>query len=427
MSLSQLQYKVLLTPLIAKNTYGDTIDITQDIDVSDFVTESGIGKIKNEIDNGDYEFGIFSFGDISLTLINYDGRFNDESSAGTIFKWRRDLAKVKVTFVNNQGTANIAFEGIINDAATRQDFNAGTVKVKVLSLSSIFRTTKISGGLITNGLLFSDAIKNILNITDIRAILNYDESKVSVGIDRAVDVGSIFDGKTVKEGLNNLLLASNSILYIDDTNTVNVSTRAENINSQIASYYGGNDLFGRENVLSIKNFNNGLHRMFNNIIINGQSSENNISINSYGIRQKSISLDFITNNQTAFIIADAIINEFSIPKVEMEITVRTQIANTISLLQLVLVNIGNLLRPANGDKFFPIYGVSKYGESKYPHTLANVPIRPIDIFKVIGIYKKPNAFTTTLKLRGTGKVLVFDEIMPVYGEAIYGLSKYQGI
>ena len=50
MDLSQLQYQVLITPLIAKNTYVDEIDVTEDIDISEFVSEKGIGKIKNKID-----------------------------------------------------------------------------------------------------------------------------------------------------------------------------------------------------------------------------------------------------------------------------------------------------------------------------------------------------------------------------------------
>ena len=98
MTQSRLQYKVLLTPLIAKNTYGETLDITADIDISEFLSEKGIGKIKSQVDNGDYDFGIFSFTDITLNVINYSGKFNDESSSYSIFSFRRDLAKIKVQF-----------------------------------------------------------------------------------------------------------------------------------------------------------------------------------------------------------------------------------------------------------------------------------------------------------------------------------------
>ena len=58
MAQSQLQYKVLITPLESRNVYGAEIDVTADLDVSEFVTEKGIGKIKNQIDNGDYDSGL---------------------------------------------------------------------------------------------------------------------------------------------------------------------------------------------------------------------------------------------------------------------------------------------------------------------------------------------------------------------------------
>jgi hypothetical protein len=425
---SLLQYKVLITPLIAKNVYGDTIDITEDVDISEFVSEKGIGKIKQQIDNGDYEFGIFSFSDISLKLINYDGRFNDENSSASIFSYRRDLAKVKVQFVNTTGTSTISFDGLLNDEASRQDHNKGTVKFKILSSSSIFKKTKVPAGVVTNGMTFSTAIKSILNITDITAVLTFDPTKISVGLDLTIDDGTKFDDKTVKAALNDLLLVSSSILYIDSSNTIIVSTRAEDTEAPLHNFYGGNDLFGRENILTLKKYNNGLHRMFNSLVINGTSTEDLISINRLGIRQKSLSFDFMTNSSKYLPIGNAILDDFRNLRAEMEIEVRSENVTNLKILDLVIVDMTAVSTPAEGEDYFPLYGISKYGEDKYPLVTSPIPIRNTDLFKVIGIFEDPKKFSTTLKLRATGRALQgSNDDLPVYGQAKYGQNEYQSI
>ena len=50
-------YSVLMTPLVSKDTYGETLNISKDINVEDFIKETGISQIKREVDNGDFDFG----------------------------------------------------------------------------------------------------------------------------------------------------------------------------------------------------------------------------------------------------------------------------------------------------------------------------------------------------------------------------------
>jgi len=423
---SQLQYQVLITPLISKNVYGETVDVTKDINVSDFVSEKGIGKIKNQIDNGDYEFGIFTYSDISLTLLNFDGRFNDEASSSSIFVYRRDLAKVMVNFINTAGEITLSFEGLINDEASRQDYNKGEVKFKVISQTSIFRKTKIPSGIITDGMTFSQAIKNILNITDILAVLNFDDSKVNVGLDLTIDKALEFDDRTAQDGLNDLLIVSSSVLYVDQSNTMVVSTREESTERPLHNFFGGYNAFGRENIISLKKFNNGLHRMFNSLIINGTSTEDLISINRLGIRQKALSFPFITDSKKFIRIGNAILDDFKNLRSEMEIEVRSENSVDIQLLDLVTIDLSSTYKPAEGRDFFPIYGISKYGDDQYPLSWNKLPIRKSDIFKVIGIFEDPKKFSTILKIRWTGKALLGTlETLPVYGEAKYGQIDYQ--
>ena len=128
-----LQYQVLITPLVDMDVYGDVIDVTKDIDLSDFIKSGGIGTIKRDVDNGDYDIGVFTYGSITLKALNIDGQFNDENDWRSIFKYSRDKAKVVVNFLDNQGNAPISFKGIINEDGTRQDFLKDEVKFKVLS------------------------------------------------------------------------------------------------------------------------------------------------------------------------------------------------------------------------------------------------------------------------------------------------------
>lgn len=405
MAQSALQYKILITPLEKRNVYGTEIDVTADIDISEFVTEKGIGKIKNQIDNDDYEFGIFTFSDITLNMVNYSGKFNDEFSSYSIFKFKRDLAKVKIQFINTAGSAVINFEGIINDEATRQDNVKGTVKFKVLSFSSIFRKIKVPAGVIINGVSFSSAIKTILNNPDITSLLTFDPGKITVGLDLAVDDGSKLDDRTVKNSINDLLLVSSSILFIDDTQTIIVTTRTDESEAVTHSYFAGNDVLGREDVLSIKNFNTGLHRLFNGIIVNGFLTEDSISANRNGVRQKSLTFDFITNSANFITIGNAILDDFRNPRFEMELKVRTEDSLTVKILDLVNISFTSVIMPAEDKTIFPLYGVSKYGEDNYPLVSNPLPIRNNELFRVIGIFEDPKNFTTVLKLRGTGTTI----------------------
>lgn len=405
MAQSRLQYKVLITPLESRNVYGDEIDVTADLDISEFVTEKGIGKIKNQIDNGDYEFGIFTFSDITLNMLNYSGKFNDEFSSYSIFKFKRDLAKVKIQFIKTDNSAVINFEGIINDEATRQDNTKGTVKFKVLSFSSIFKKVKVPAGVIANGVSFSSAIKTILNDPDITSLLTFDPSKITVGLDLTVDDGSKLENKTVQNSINDLLLVSSSILFIDDTQTMIVTTRTDESESVTHSFFAGNDVLGRENVLSIKNFNNGLHRLFNGIIVNGSLTEDPISANRNGVRQKSLTFDFITNSNNFITIGNAILDDFKNPRFEMELKVRTEDSLTVKILDLITIGFTSVIGPAEGKTVFPLYGVSKYGNDNYPLVNNPLPIRSNELFRVIGIFEDPKNFITVLKLRGTGTTL----------------------
>jgi hypothetical protein len=392
-------YKIFFTPLISEIVYGTTVDVTADIDLTDFV--KSLGTIKREIDNGDYDIGIFTFGDITLNAINFSRKFNDERDALSIFPFRRDRCRVEIIFYDDEGNSSTRFVGLINDDATRIDIDKDLVRLKVLSLDSIFRQVSVPAGAIVAGDLFSTAIKKILNIPEITSTMIYSPANISVSLDLQIDEGEVFSAVPAKEALDLLLLASNSILFVDNTDTIRVKPRVQSTN--IFYLYGPSDAFGRENILSIKNYNNGIQRAFNSIAVN----ENTVFTNSawveqYGFRQKSISLDFITTTSKEQAIAENIAEEFKVPKPEVEVTVKASDFQNIDLLDLVSIDLGYRNTPHPDDEGLPMYGRAQYGTEHYAISSGSFKIYPKEKWKVTGIEENPAKNIMLLRLRQAG-------------------------
>ena len=321
-------YRVLFTPLVGVNTYGSVVDVTQDIDLTDFI--KSFGKIKKEIDNGDYDIGIFTFSDITLDVINYDRRFNGPEDPQSIFKFTRDRCKVEIVFFDEDGNDSTRFKGLINDDATRVDFTRNTIRFRILSLDSIFRQVEVPQGSIVEGDLFSTAIKKILNVPEVTTTLTYDAANVNVGLDLQIDDGDVFSSTSARNSLEDLLLASNSIMFVDNNDTIFVKARRESVN--VFELFGHGDILGRENVLQIKDYNNGLHRAFSSALVNTNGlSTSDAWVAQYGFRQKTASFAFITTESKETLIADKIVEEFKVPKTELEIEVTTKSVENIEL------------------------------------------------------------------------------------------------
>ena len=360
-------------------------------------------------------------------MIKYWSACYDETYPNSIFKFKRDLAKVLINFIDTKNNTTIAFEGIINDEATRQDFVKLTVKFKILSFSSVFRRIKVPGNTVPDTTLFSQAIKNILNVTDVTALLNFDENNINVDLDLPVDEGSVFDNRTVQKALNDLLVASNSVLIVDQSGNIIVKPRPDLGTAITKTFFGGAEILGRENTIAVKKLNTGLHRVFNNIFLNGQLSEDIISVNDFGARQKALDFSFITDIAKATAIADRLLKQFKDRRTEAEITTATEGSNEVELTDLVVIDITPAIRPGSKDKYLPIYGVAKYNQNSYPITSANIPLRREEVFEVIGIFKDPKKFLTTFKIRSTGRTLKVlpGGPLPVYGQGIYDKTLYQ--
>ncbi len=416
-------YTILVTPLKTNTTYGTQVDI------SDFVIANNFKKIKQSIDSGSYDIGIYTYADLNLTLVNYDGRFNDETDSASMFYFTRDRAKVQVKYTNEAGSQTTIYDGLINDEATLQDFENDTVKIRVLSLDSIFRKVKVSGGLINDGSLFSDAIKALLNRPSITSILGYDATKISVGYDGSINDAVPFSEKDSREVLERLLNASGSVFYIDNSGDMVVKDRSvttfslvytdltddlgvvleddqgdalqsATFSGELLELFGAGDPFQRDNITKIKNYNNGLQRTFNTVTVNEQTATDSTFVNRYGIGLKTYNFDFITNSATATAIAEYYVGQFKVPKPELEVFVKTDVANGINILDPVSIDYRKRHKSYKGNKI-PLAGSSIAGSEKTPYIVGGIKITPNKTWKVIGIEYDTKTFLTALRLRQT--------------------------
>ena len=416
-----LKYQVFFTPIMNADdyVYGDEIDVT------DKVKYAGVGDIRRSIDSSDYDVGVFAFSDLELTAFNLNGFFN-ENDYRSIFPTIRDRCKVRVVFNdietvrNSEGTVlsestsqSVTFRGLINDEATRLDVTTETIRFKVLSRDSVLRTTQVSGGVVTAGTLFSEAIFSILNVPKITSVLSIDQADITVDLDLEVDDGEYFNDKTVKESLDKLLFASNSCMLINDAGEITVRSRVEDETTDVLNLYGKNDIHYRENIIDITAYNNGKQRLFTSFVVNDREFSNFIHQLSFGFRQKKVDLDFITNTDKIDTIAERLVNEWKTPKIEMNVKVPTQIARNIQLLDRVSVSYPYRVKPPTGT-FLPIVGITKIGEADQPlpYIFGAIEIPSRIKFKVIEITDNVENFTSILKLRQTGKEIgdgIFDE------------------
>jgi len=392
-----LDYQIELTPLIRTGTYGDITDI------SDYVEIAGVAGIRRELDQGDYDIGVFNYGSINITLNNYDGKFNDRHlDARSIFPWYRDRAKIDISFIDSDSGETISFRGLIADRSTRQNLSQQTITFTLLSLDSIFQQISILSGSIIDDVSFSEALRVMLNVPFITTILNFDPDNINLKLDLNIDDGSKFDNLLVKVGLDKLLLASNSVLYIDAFNNIIVQSRDVNDNPPYDFFH--NDQYKRDNIHAVMNLNSGLHRMFNSVLVNGIESKDQNSIDEFAVRQKPITLDFITDNTKSLLIAQSILSEFAIPKLEMEIVISTEIAKDILLLDRVTVSYKSVLQPSVAQPI-PLYETDEYGGAYYPVEIGDIQLDSRIIYKIIGFFENTANFKVTLKLRDTGIIL----------------------
>jgi hypothetical protein len=418
------QYRVYVTLKTDVHTYGDEIEIT------DYVTFDGIGLIRSQIDAQDYNVGVFNYDDLEMKVHNVNGLFNEETDLRSLFKFTRDQAKIRIVFSNDNGDY-IVFRGLINEEATKLDTQKELITFKVLSRDSVIRNVQVAAGLVSDGMTAKNAILAIMNQSAIGAVLTTISANVNPDLDFHIDDGSKFDSISCKDAINNLLVASNSIMLIDDLGNVTIKDRTEDTTRDIVNLFGPYDIYRRQNTIKMTDYNTGKQRMYNSFRVNDQFASNAGFAIQFGFRQYEVDLNFVTSDNTAAEIAANLLDEFKYPKLETQVMIPISVAPGIKLLDRVSLNWPLLVKPWPGT-FFPVIGITKIGDDMepLPIRLGSIDVQPTVAWKVILIEENPKDFTKNLKLRQIGKNIsdgYFNiEGSALVGFAIIGIAKIRG-
>lgn len=400
-------WRVYIKPFDDAGNYGTYTEVT------DYVNRETFSSITEKLDNSEYNVGIFRFSNLSLSVNNFEGKFSDVGGSATIFRYRRAGSMVKVTYQqDNPAICGIAiwddavvseeikiYEGLLVDETATTNVVAQKLSFKVLGLESVISEAIVPYSSISNGDLLSAVIYTCLNQASITKVLTVDAGNITCGTDVTIDDKTSLETKTVKEAFDELMLLSNSVLYIKDA-TIYVAPRAAGVTVE-KTFYGQSAVDGLEDILNISDIKTGLNKTFNYLTWSDSttvsSDTDSIALNGY--KKQEISSEIITNAGKQTTVLDGIKGEFKDPKREFKLKVVLN-EETLALEFLNRVAIDYPAIAIAGEFDVPTYGFAVYGVSGYPISYFNFTFDPTDDnWKIMGRTIDMNNFTIEFDLR----------------------------
>ncbi len=359
---------------------------------------SAISSISNTVDNSDFVVGLFSYSYTRIKLLNRSGIFNQNDSTGK-FPNGRDGSKVTI-FLRDQGEEKPVFIGEISEDATKENILNETIEITVLSPDSVLRRHNVPAGILSGNLSFKDAIIALLDRPPINLSVKIRERFIEMDYNGIIDNEESFSGKSIQESIGEILVAGNSFLFVDFNNFVRVLSRTK-FRERKRRFYGPYDKLGRSpGILSVKNYNNGLQRTINQVEINGEYYGDQDFINTYSLRSKSISFDFITRPDRQAIVATNLIRKYRVPKQEMTIMVPLKDAYDLEISDLLSVHYPRKRVGINENS--GKFGIDMFGFAKFAGNVGAFYINSNVNWIIYGKKDNPSNFTTELKLREYG-------------------------
>lgn len=386
------RFKVYVKPFKEDGTYEtEWLDVTEDVELQ------GVTAMKQSLDNNEYDIGIFKNSGVTLTLTNIAGKYSDVGEPGTIFNFRRSNSLIKITWqvmsydlicgffeAGNVALSEevVAFEGLLDDTALKQEAEDQNLKFKVLGKESILGEVLVPFSSIANGDTFEELLFTLLNQTAITSVLTVSALNIDCDTNVAVDAVASLENKTVREAINLILLYSNSVLYVVD-DVVHVSPRDATADL-IKTFYGQGAIYGIENILDLSDYRKGLNRVFNLVTWKDTalSSSDVTSLEDYGVRKKEIDTPLITDTTKRQTILDAIKVEFRNPK--REVILRAPIDyETIALnvLDKIAIDYPNIAINDTAD--IPLWDLALWDSARYPFEVLPIAIEASARFKIL--------------------------------------------
>lgn len=400
-------YRVYINPFDDDGNYTGFVDVTK------YVNMTSVSEITQDIDSSEYQLGVFRYPNLQLRLNNQSGKFSDVEVVQSIFRFRRADSQVKVTYsVQEEGPyCGVAvcgecflseeitlYTGLINDESFSTSVKNQDVTVRVLGFESVFTRNVVPFSSLSNGMLVSEAIYEILNQTGITKLLTVDVVNINPDLDQAIDSVAPFATMTVKEALDKLLVTSNSVLYIRDQ-FVYVSNRDATVDIK-KTFYGQASIDGAEEIVDIKELKNGVAKVFNFLTWSNTSlsSTDPDSVTRYGVRKLELDYEFFTDTPKRTAIMSNIAAEFSVAKQEFILVVPVNYQRLgLNLLDRVVVDYPTVYQ--QGEEPVPVCGVFEYGVGVLPSALWSLTISTDENYKIVSKKIIPRTNLIEFKVR----------------------------
>lgn len=369
------RFRAFIVPFNQDGTYGTEQEITSDVNFS------SISAVKQQLDNNQYNVGVLTYNDFNLKLRNEHGHYSQVGEVNSIFNIKRNdsifrlywqidsflpICGVAVCGTAQLSEVKLVYEGFIRDDSTSESPRDKAIKLKVLSLESIFSQVEVPNGVISNLDSFEDAFYAILNQTLITNLFTVDVANFDLAFDSTIDDALALASQDGKNAIDELLLLSNSIIYIKDR-VIYISGRVASATSQY-TFYGPASRLGLENIQNLLNIRTGISKSFNywtwrDETFNVQDATNKAL---YGVRRKQIDSNVITITAKRQAVLGELATEFGTPKRYFKIKTPLNY-ETIELFFLDKVNVDypTVYFAAEGRNL-PFYGIAQYDQDYYP-------------------------------------------------------------
>lgn len=386
------RFKVYIKPFDEFGEYvSDWTNVTEDVDMA------GISSIKQSLDNTEYDVGIFKNNSLTLTLINNTGLYSDVGGSNTIFKTRRSNSLVRVDWeimhrntdcgFFNCGEIYLSedvtlFEGLLSDDAIKQNASDQNLQFQVLGKERIFSEAKVQIASHTIGDSFETIILNMLQQTSITDLLTVSAANIDCGVNSTADAVAFLENKTIAEGLKEVLLYSNSVLYILN-DTIYVKPRDASADLMY-TFYGQGVIYAMENIIDLIDYRSGQNRTFNfwTWADTTNVSQDATSVSVYGIRKKEITTALITNSGKRDTILASLKNEFANPKIEFILRAPMNYDTiALNLLDKVSVDYPNIGLVESGN--LALWDSAVWDVDKFPIEILPITIDAATRFKIL--------------------------------------------
>lgn len=398
----------LYADIYIKRKYPDGTFDSDWQDITRWFLGDGVGSIKYELDSGDFDVGLFIANNVNLSFDNSSGKFNDVGDSRSLWAGfeTRNLTKFKIDAgyldEDDAKVEGIPFEGYLDERSMKTD-EKDKVTLTVLAKDAIFKTCEVAAGTLSSSVSASEAIYILCNRGEVTDHITVDQDNIDPSNDISLDDPGDYNGKKLDAALNDILLLSNSVLYVDSDSNLIVTSR--NHSAKIKHEFYRNSSTGeKDNIYKISSINNGRQRVKNYWTWSGaslSSSSDSYLLKRYGVTKKVVSSSAVTNTTVQQSILDDLLDEFQYPKQEFVIET-DYIPGVLTFFDTVTVEVNpRYTRETN----LAIAGRAVAGTAQAVDFQTGLKIDKNKGFKVLSIEHNLREAKTILKLREKGTTL----------------------